>query len=104
MGPPPRFSRFGLPRMTSEKDAPPPRKPRVFKADDIVAEPDADEAIDTAGAAAPRRLHTPVPPRRLTASDINRGFRFGSILFSAMAVLPSIAPGLWFARFFSIFV
>jgi putative membrane protein len=88
--------------MTSEKDAPPPRKPRVFKADDIVAEPDADEAIATAGAAAPRRLHTPVPPRRLTASDINRGFRFGSILFSAMAALASIALGLWFARFVSI--
>ena len=54
--------------------------------------------------APPRRgaCTTPVPPRRLTASDINRGFRFGSILFSAMAALASIALGLWFARFVSI--
>ena len=49
--------------MTSEKDAPPPRKPRVFKADDIAAEPDADEAIAAAGAAGAAAL-APLPFRR----------------------------------------
>jgi putative membrane protein len=84
--------------MTFE-DAPPPRKPRVFKADDIAAEADADDEI-AAGAATARRAVT--APRRLTASDINRGFRFGSILFSAICALASLAAGLWFTRFVSI--
>src|ERR1700709_29118 len=87
--------------MTFEKDSPPPRKPRVFKADDVASRdvgPGAD--IERSGAAASRRAIT--TQRRLTASDINRGFRFGSILLSAMGALASLAFGLWFTRFVSI--
>ena len=47
--------------MTFEKDAPPPRKARVFKVDDIAVEPDTDEAIAPGGAVAPRRM--PAYPR-----------------------------------------
>jgi putative membrane protein len=38
----------------------------------------------------------------LTVTDINRGFRFGGILFSAIAALASLAAGLWFVRFVSV--
>ena len=45
--------------MTFEKDAPPPRKARVFKVDDIAVEPDTDEAI--APPAPSRRAACPLP-------------------------------------------
>jgi putative membrane protein len=87
--------------MTNENDLPPPRKPRVFTADDITEDADfADEDIAGGGAATARRSN--VSTRRLTVNDINRGFRFGGILFSAMAALASIALGLWFTRFVSV--
>lgn len=87
--------------MTNENDLPPPRKPRVFTADDITEDADfADDDIAGSGAATARRSN--VSTRRLTVNDINRGFRFGGILFSAMAALASIALGLWFTRFVSV--
>ena len=87
--------------MSFEDNAPPPRKPRVFKTDDITEDLDftADDA-PPGGAVTSRRMD--VPARRLTVNDINRGFRFGGILFSAMAALASIAVGLWFTRFVSV--
>lgn len=87
--------------MSFEDNAPPPRKPRVFKPDDVTEDADfsADE-IRIGGAVTSRR--SDVPARRLSVNDINRGFRFGSVLFSAMAALASIAAGLWFTRFVSI--
>jgi putative membrane protein len=85
----------------SFEDAPPPRKPRVFKADDIAEDVDFSPEDDrVGGAVTSRRPH--VPSARLTVNDINRGFRFGGILFSAMAALASIAIGLWFTRFVSV--
>jgi putative membrane protein len=87
--------------MTFENDAPPPRKPRVFKPDDILAEPETADAVVGTGAVRARRTAR-APARHLTVTDINRGFRFGSILFSAIAALASLAAGLWFARFVSI--
>ncbi|SFV38545.1 YcjF family protein [Hyphomicrobium facile] len=86
--------------MTFENDQPPPRKPRVFTPDDIADEPELDDDISGGGAVTSRRAS--VPAGRLTVSDINRGFRFGSILFSAMAALASLAAGVWFTRFVSI--
>ncbi|MBA2127820.1 TIGR01620 family protein [Hyphomicrobium methylovorum] len=85
--------------MTFEND-PPSRRPRVLKLDEIEPAPQIDEWSETSGAASQRRM--PVPERRLTVSDINRGFRFGGILFGAMASLASLAAGLWFARFVSV--
>lgn len=87
--------------MTFDNDAPPPRKPRVFKPDDILVERESDEAAAGSGAVTARRTAR-VPTRYLTVTDINRGFRFGSILLSAIVALASLAAGLWFARFVSI--
>jgi putative membrane protein len=86
--------------MTFENDQPPPRKPRVFTLDDIADEPEFDDTNSGAGAVTSRRPSVPV--RRLTVGDINRGFRFGGILLSAMAALMSLAAGVWFTRFVSI--
>ncbi len=87
--------------MSFEDNVPPPRKPRVFKADDISEDIDfAGDDAATGGAVTSRSSSGPT--RRLTVNDINRGFRFGGILFSAMAALASIAAGLWFTRFVSI--
>ena len=86
--------------MTFEDDTPTPRKPRVFKADDVTEEIEFDDDIAGGGAVTSRR--SSVPARRLTVNDINRGFRFGGILFSAMAALASLAAGLWFTRFVSV--
>jgi putative membrane protein len=87
--------------MSFEDHSPPPRKPRVFKADDITEDVDfAGDDVPVGGAVASRTAG--VVTRRLTVNDINRGFRFGGILFSAMAALASIAAGLWFTRFVSI--
>ena len=49
-----------------------------------------------------RRGAPAVPARRLTVNDINRGFRFGGILFSAIGGPGVLAAGLWFTRFVSI--
>lgn len=87
--------------MTFENDAPPPRKPRVFKPGDIVVEAESDDVARSSGAVTARRAAR-VPSRHLTVTDINRGFRFGSILLSAIAALASLAAGLWFARFVSV--
>jgi putative membrane protein len=87
--------------MSFENGAPPPRKPRVFKAGDVAEDVEfSDDALLTGGAVTARRSNNPT--RRLSVNDINRGFRFGGILFSAMAALASIAVGLWFTRFVSI--
>ncbi|CEJ85089.1 conserved membrane hypothetical protein [Hyphomicrobium sp. GJ21] len=87
--------------MTFENDVPPPRKPRVFKPDDVAAETQADDIAREGGAVTARRAAR-VPTRHLTVTDINRGFRFGSIIFSAVAALASLAAGLWFVRFVSV--
>ncbi|MFA5958433.1 YcjF family protein [Hyphomicrobium sp.] len=87
--------------MSFEDNTPPPRKPRVFKADDITEDAEfADADIPAGGAVSSRR--SDAPSRRLSVNDINRGFRFSSVLFSAMAALASIAAGLWFTRFVSV--
>jgi len=87
--------------MSFETDSPPPRKPRVFKAGDVIVESESDDRTPSAGAVSSRRAAR-VPARHLTVSDINRGFRFGGILLSAIAALASLAAGLWFARFVSV--
>lgn len=89
--------------MTRDPSQPsaPPRAPRVFKIDDpaLQAE-DGDDVFADAGASISRR-NAPVP-RTLTASDLNRGIRWGSILLSAMMGLAALAAGLWFTRFVSV--
>lgn len=86
--------------MTNANDTP-PRKPRVFKTDDITEDIEfADAGVPTGGAVTTRGAEARA--RRLTADDINRGFRFGSILFSAMGALATLAAGLWFTRFVSV--
>jgi putative membrane protein len=81
---------------------PPPRKARVFRPEDIEVETAVIEDVVTRGAASPRRDLAPAAARRFTVGDIKRGFRFGSLLFSAIVALASLALGLWFTRFVSI--
>lgn len=82
-----------------------PRKPRVFKIDDAMVEPETDTASGQghpAGGVTSRRDVVTEPQKRLTANDINRGIRWGSVMLSAMAGLASLAAGLWFTRFVSV--
>ena len=44
------------------------------------------------------------PPRNLTANDLKRGIKWGSILLSAAGALASLAATLWFTRFVSVAV
>ena len=89
-------------RETKPAAEPPPRQPRVFKIDDpsIAAEP--EDIFADAGAATSRRNEPAAQSRSLTAGDLNRGIRWGSILLSAAASLASLAAGLWFTRFVSV--
>ena len=86
--------------MTRDQAPTPPREPRVFKIDDPAIEADADDVFADAGTATSQR-NEPLP-RKLTAGDLNRGIRWGSILLSAMMALASLAAGLWFTRFVSV--
>jgi putative membrane protein len=77
-----------------------PRAPRVFKIDDPALQAEPDDVFADAGANTSRR-DEPVP-RSLTAGDLNRGIRWGSIMLSAMVSLATLAAGLWFTRFVSV--
>ena len=84
------------------------RGPRVFRADDpalveTVAAPDAPPR-DTPRAAADAGLAPNANPGlRATAGDmLDKGFRWGTLLVSALAAAASIAAGLWFTRFVSV--
>lgn len=103
--------------MTDHREArPEPRRPRAFTLDDpdieIVAEsrrpdepvPDATKAEDpdTPPPAGPARPADDGWLDRLAALDLDRGFRWGSLLFSAAAGLAGLAFALWFTRFTSI--
>ncbi len=86
--------------MTRDPSPAPPRAPRVFKIDDPAIEAEPDDVFADTGTATSRR-NEPLP-RKLTASDLNRGIRWSSILLSAMMALASLAAGLWFTRFVSV--
>lgn len=90
--------------MTGEHDQDRPREPRVFRADDPALRSAAadDDVFAGAGSSTSRRDEALEAPRRLTASDLNRGIRWGSIMLSAMLALASLAAGLWFTRFVSV--
>jgi putative membrane protein len=89
-------------RETKPAPEPPPRKPRVFKIGDPAIETEPEDVFADAGASTSRRNEPVVQPRSLTAADLNRGVRWGSILLSAAASLASLAAGLWFTRFVSV--
>ncbi len=78
-----------------------PRAPRAFKIDDAAEDDAADDVFAGAGATTSRRGAL-AASRPLTANDLNRGVRWGSILLSAAAALASLAAGLWFTRFVSV--
>jgi putative membrane protein len=94
--------------MTGKHNDPPPdspRQPRVFKIDDAIVEDSGEplgEGAPGGGRVTSRREVATETPRRLTANDINRGIRWGSVMLSAMAGLASLAAGLWFTRFVSV--
>lgn len=80
-----------------------PRRPRVFDVD-AVEDATLDEPSTADLQPVTSRRGEPVDSRALTADDLKRGFRFGSLILSAAAALASIAAGLWFTRFVSIAV
>ncbi len=85
------------------------RGPRVFKADDpalVIDEVGPEPA--PAGDATPGLDETAMQPQpsrgmRAAAGDIlERGFRWGALLASALTGAATLAAGLWFARFVSV--
>jgi putative membrane protein len=83
-----------------------PRPPRAFRIDDPAIRqaeeanmPDPEPALS---APSRRRASPSSTPRGLAVSDIERGFRWGSLMLSAMAALASLAAGLWFTRFVTV--
>jgi len=99
--------------MTGQPEA---RRPRAFTLDDpnieIVAEgrrpddpsPGSAEADgrDAAKTADPAKPADDGWLDRLASLDLDRGFRWGSLLFSAAAGLAGLAFALWFTRFTSV--
>jgi putative membrane protein len=86
--------------MTGET-APPPRAPRAFTVDHPDLEDiDEDALSDAIPGVSPRAGVPPAP--RLTRGDLQRGIRWGSLFFSAMGLLASLAATVWFARFVSV--
>ena len=86
----------------------PRRGPRVFKTDDpalvvteTVIEP-APAAAGMTGAAGPAGDQTRPGMRATAGSMIDTGFRWGLLLFSALAGAAVLATGLWFARFVAV--
>ena len=90
----------------------PPRKPRVFDADDPALSPSSASQPETAGenrkadAAADREtgntasLSPSQSPAAGNASNpLDRGIKWGMLLFTAMFFLLLLAAGVWFARF-----
>lgn len=83
-----------------------PRRPRAFSASEAEIVESATPDMDAPGGTdtAPPR---PAGPARLQLpnyEDVDRGIRWGAILFSAIGTLASIAFGVWFARFVSVAV
>lgn len=82
--------------------SPKPRAPRAFKIDEAtVDEPVNNDVFSGAGSTTSRRGEIAMQ-RPLTANDLNRGIRWGSIMLSAAAALASLAAGLWFTRFVTV--
>ncbi len=91
---------------------PSPRKPRVFDANDPALAPTEQsraEVHDESGApvstddADNSATSSPQPPASpattASAKPLNRGIKWGLLLFSAMFSLFLLATGVWFARF-----
>ncbi len=103
--------------MSNEK---PPRRPQVFDADDpaLHSMPRDEQTTDDTGGTGPgtteatghadRGAHPEaegsdaVLAPTAAPNPLARGFRWGALLFSAMAGLLLLAAGVWFARFTSV--
>lgn len=85
--------------MTANHKADKAREPRAFSVDDITPEKEIDVS---AGEAAASRRQPKASARALTASDLQRGIRWGALLLSAATALASLAAGLWFMHFVSV--
>lgn len=93
--------------MTNAPKDPPenrPRAPRAFKIDDPALQEAPDLAAHEEASLPPpsRRGTSDATPRGISAGDLERGVRWGSLMLSAMAALASLAAGLWFTRFVTV--
>jgi putative membrane protein len=78
------------------------RKPRVFRLDDPSLQdvaPAPEEAFDNGPEPASRAAP---PPVTLPPLDLERGFRWGALLFSALTAAAMFALSLWFYRLVSV--
>jgi putative membrane protein len=82
-------------------DAETRRGPRVFRADDpdlvvTAAEPEPPPSVRPGA-----ETESP-PPRMRAATLVETGFRWGTLLISALAGAALLSAGVWFARFVSV--
>lgn len=81
-----------------------PRKPRVFKLDDptlnTTATPAREEALGDLGPE-PHSRAMP-PPLHVPRLDLDRGIRWGALLFAALSAAATFALSLWFYRLVAI--
>ena len=82
--------------------SPKPRAPRAFKIDEATVGESANEDVFSGAGSATSRRGEIASPRPLTAGDLNRGIRWGSIMLTAAAALTSLAATLWFTRFVTV--
>lgn len=88
--------------MTTTSDAAEPRKPRVFRLDDpaVIEAAPAEAAPADLG---PEPVSGAAPPAfTLPKLDVDRGIRWGALLFGALSLATSIALSLWFYRLVSV--
>lgn len=90
--------------MTASSERPDFRKPRAFKIDDptVKVEVHDDGGFSEDGPVTSPRHVVAASPGRLGISDVQRGIRWGSLLFSAAISLAGLAAGVWFTRFVSV--
>jgi putative membrane protein len=81
------------------------RKPRAFAPDDpsIVREPEPERPPIAPGEAPPTAASPARPAFSApTLEDLQSGFRWGALLFSALVAATTLAATVWFARFVSV--
>lgn len=82
-----------------------PRKPRAFRLDDpsLTVDPTSDAPSDAGPDHGPGPASRAAPPSTLPARfDLDRGIRWGSLLFTALTAASSLALTIWFYRLVSV--
>ncbi len=82
---------------------PPPRQPRVFKLDDPALQDSAPTTDQPAHDFGPEPASGAAsPPFSLPKLDVDRGMRWGALLFAALTTAATFALSIWFYRLVSV--